>query len=80
MSPRYEAGNLPEGNWDEYRKTSISKAIEMDHDFEVQTIDGNIALGRAGDYLIVDSEGHPYPCDRFVFAASYVRAQEQPVA
>lgn len=69
---QFDSQNLPRGVWSEYRKTAITKAIQMTEDFEVITIDGNVARGRAGDYLMVDSAGHPYPCNRYEFAASYV--------
>lgn len=69
--PRYDAGSLPEGEWHEYRKTTITRAVQMDHDFEVVTIDGNAVKGKAGDYILVDSHGFPYPCNRFEFPVIY---------
>lgn len=69
---RFSSANLPDGDWAEYRKVSITKAIQMESDFEVETIDGNIVRGHAGDYLCLDQQGHPYPCNRFEFACIYV--------
>ena len=67
---RFDAENLPEG-FREYRKLTVTKCVQMDEDFEVVTIDGNIAKGKAGDYLCVDSQGHPYPCCFAEFIAIY---------
>lgn len=68
---RYRHDALPEGEWEEFRKVAITRAMQMNEDFEVETIDGNIAKGCAGDYLCVDSAGHPYPANRHVFIASH---------
>lgn len=70
----YDQFDLPQGNWGDYRKLTITRAIEMDHDFQVVTIDGNTVQGKAGDYILVDSHGHPYPCNRHEFIAIYALA------
>ena len=71
---RYSDSNLPEGDWNDYRKMTITRCIKMHEDFEVVTIDGNLARGKAGDYLCVDSQGHPYPCNGHEFIAIYAPA------
>lgn len=54
-----------------YTKTEPAVAQKMDHAFTCLTIDGNLATGEAGDYLMVDSEGYPYPCAARVFEATH---------
>lgn len=75
--PRYDQDNLPAHGWGEFRKLTVTKAVQMNHDFEVVTIDGNTAKGKAGDYLCVDSQGHPYPCNKYEFACIYAPIEEK---
>jgi hypothetical protein len=73
---RYDREHLPEGQWREFRKLTVTKAIQMKQDFEVLTIDGNLACGKSGDYILVDSHGHPYPCAKHEFIAIYTPVQK----
>lgn len=69
--PVISTDNLPTGEWVTARKTTLVRAIKMDAPFICYTIDGNMAQGQAGDYVMVDEHGFPYPCHAKVFEASY---------
>ncbi len=58
-----------------YRKTVPTAARRMSVPFTVNTSEG-VMEGRAGDYLCLDSKGHPYPCAADVFESSYVREKD----
>lgn len=55
-----------------FRKVALTKARKMDVPFTVETLEGTMD-GKAGDYLCLDTKGHPYPCDAEVFHASYAQ-------
>lgn len=67
---RHVAGALP-GGLRTWRRVGTVRAMQMPEDFETVTVEGNVAGGRAGDYLCVDSTGHPYPCNREVFERAH---------
>lgn len=59
----------PPATW---RKLPVPvRAVRMRVPFRVRTVDGNLAEGRAGDYLCVGPAGDRYPCRREVFEATY---------
>ena len=58
------------GGFQTYRKVALTRARRMEKPFYVETPHGPTD-GKAGDYLCLDSKGHPYPCDAEVFHASY---------
>ena len=55
------------------RKTGLAKAIQMDAPFQVMTIQGNLAGGQPGDYLMAnpDNPKDIYPCERTIFESTY---------
>jgi hypothetical protein len=58
-------------DWFNCRKRPvIIKAIEMDIDFKVQTIEG-IVEGKAGDFLLEGVNGEVYPCKKEIFKKTY---------
>ena len=69
--PVVSTDNLPDDGWVQVRKTTLGRARKMDAAFVCFTIDGNMAAGHAGDYLMVDDQGFPYPCNEEVFKNSY---------
>ena len=46
------------------------KAVQIDEDFWVETLEGN-HQGKAGDYLIEGIKGELYCCDKEIFEESY---------
>jgi len=52
------------------KKPIIIKAIQMDEDFEVETLEGN-HKGKAGDYLLEGIAREVYPCKKDIFEQSY---------
>jgi hypothetical protein len=69
--PIVTTDDLPEDGWVTVRKTTLTRARKMDEPFLAYTIDGNLAQGQAGDYLMVDGQNYPYPCHYEEFANSY---------
>jgi len=58
-------------DWKYFQKRPVVvKAIRMDKDFEVETLEGTMK-GKAGDYLIEGVEGELYPCDYKIFQKTY---------
>lgn len=54
-----------------YEKLPIQvQAIQMNEDFVVETLEGNM-MAYEGDYLIIGVEGEPYPCNREIFEKTY---------
>lgn len=65
-----------------YRKTGLAKAVQMNKPFQVMTIQGNLAGGVAGDYLMVnpDNPEDVYPCKEAIFDATYEKVDDTPKA
>jgi len=64
--------------WAEYRKTEPIKAVQMDEDFEVETLEGTMK-GKKGDWLAEGVEGERWPIDKAIFDKTYekvARAKE----
>ena len=59
-----------------YRKTAVTRARQMETDFQVATTEG-LMSAKAGDYLCVDSKGNLYPCAKEVFEESYEEIKEE---
>lgn len=59
-----------------YRKKSLTRAVQMDTDFQVATTEG-VMSAKAGDYLCLDIKGNPYPCDKLVFESSYEEVNQE---
>lgn len=58
------------GELGSYRKTALTRAVQMDEPFEVHTEEG-VMTGQAGDYLCVGQAGEAYPCARAIFEKTY---------
>lgn len=52
------------------KKPLIVEAYQTDHEIEITTLNGPVSA-HAGDYIIKDTKGVPYPCDREVFEETY---------
>lgn len=59
-----------------FRKKVLTKAVQMDTDFEVATVEG-IRSGKSGDYLCLDSKGNPYPYDKLEFETLYEEVNQE---
>lgn len=68
-------GDLPESVQAEFRacmkKPIPIRAMPMDHDFRVQTLEGDYKQGKPGDYLMCGVAGELYICDREIFEHTY---------
>jgi len=53
-----------------YHKITPIKAIQMDKDFTVNTLEGTMQ-GHAGDYLATGIKGEKYPIAKEIFERSY---------
>lgn len=56
------------------RKPLQVQARQMEVAFTCKTIDGNVAAGKAGDYLVLDAKGFPYPCQREIFEGTHEKS------
>jgi len=62
-------------DWFHCRKKPITiKAIQMDKDFEVETLEGN-HKGKAGDYLLEGVKQEVYPCRKDIFEETYKKVK-----
>ena len=48
------------------------KAIQMDSDFTVQTLEGEYS-GKKGDYLLEGIKQEVYPCRKDIFQETYIK-------
>lgn len=65
----------PENEWFHCRKKPIIvSAIQMEEDFVVETLEGEVK-GKAGDYLLKGIKEEVYPCRRDIFEESYERVK-----
>ena len=53
------------------KKPIIVHAKQIDKDFRVNSLEGNYAQGKAGDYLMRGVEGELYICNKEIFEKSY---------
>jgi hypothetical protein len=67
---------MPEGfSW--FKKKPIPiKAIQINEDFEVHTLEGTFNA-KAGDYLIEGVRGELYSCKEDIFKATYEYSSEK---
>lgn len=56
--------------WNTYRKTALIRAMQMEADFEVQTLEG-VMKGHAGDYLAEGPAGDRWPIKKEIFENTY---------
>ena len=54
-----------------YQKRLFTRAVEMDKDFQVVTLEGTMTA-KAKDFLAWDVNNNPYPIDREVFKKTYM--------
>lgn len=47
------------------------QAVQMDCEFQVETLEGNYKTGKAGDYLMCGIDSELYICDKDIFERSY---------
>jgi len=52
------------------KKPVIIKAVQMDKDFKVKTLEGN-HKGKKGDYLLEGIKGEVYLCRKDIFEETY---------
>ena len=57
-----------------YTKTAIIQAVRMMAPFSVETPEG-MAVGKAGDMLMIGANGEMYPCDIEIFKKTYAPAR-----
>ena len=53
------------------KKPIAVKAIQIQEDFRVDTMEGDYKQGKAGDYLMCGVMGELYICDKEIFEMSY---------
>lgn len=59
-------------DWSYFKKKPVTiKAIQMDKDFKVKTLEGVSLAGKKGDYLIEGVKGEVYPCRKDIFEETY---------
>jgi hypothetical protein len=56
---RFSTGELPEGDWLEFRKTALTRMTRVDGPFVVETSEGPLSCDDG--WLAVDARGYPYP-------------------
>jgi len=58
-------------NFKVYKKKPVKiKAVQMNKEFEVETLEG-VLKGKVGDYLLQGVKGELYPCDKEIFEETY---------
>lgn len=53
------------------KKPMVVHAIQINEEFRVDSLEGNYARGKPGDYLMCGIEGEMYICGRTIFEKSY---------
>lgn len=53
------------------KRPIIVHAIRMDEQFRVNSLEGDYAQGKPGDYLMKGIRGELYICDKEIFEESY---------
>ena len=61
---------------DEYRKTALVTAVQIDESFAVQTLEG-FASGEPGDWLVCNPAGECWPVQADVFTRRYTPASAE---
>lgn len=56
---KFGEGNLPEGDWRQFRKVVPTNMVRIDGPFTVETSEG--PLHCTDGWLAVDARGYPYP-------------------
>ena len=72
----FNTDNLPDGDWQEFRKKVLTKMIRIDGPFTVETSEGPL---RCEDgWLAIDARGYPYPIAADEQALIYEAIYETP--
>jgi len=53
------------------KKPITVQAVQMNKQFQVETLEGNYKTGKPGDYLMCGIDGELYICDKDIFERSY---------
>lgn len=67
----YEAFENVDGMLECRKKPIIIHAKQIDEPFRVNSIEGDYANGKAGDYLMQGVDNELYICDKNIFEKSY---------
>lgn len=67
----FETYQEPEGLRKCVKKPIPVQAKQMESDFRVNSLEGDYAQGRAGDYLMRGIDGELYICKKEIFEKSY---------
>lgn len=59
-----------------YRKTATARAIKMDVEFRVNSLEGDYKQGKPGDYLMRGPDNELYICDGHIFDKTYVFVED----
>lgn len=60
-----------EGSQNCMKKPIIVQAMQVNEPFRVNSLEGDYAQGKAGDYLMTGVDGEHYICDKSVFERTY---------
>lgn len=53
------------------KRPIVVHAVQINEEFRVNSLEGDYAQGKAGDYLMRGIKGELYICDREVFESTY---------
>ena len=53
------------------KRPIVVQAKQIDHEFRVNTLEGNYKHGKAGDYLMRGVDGELYICEKSIFEKTY---------
>jgi len=60
------------------KKPIVVHAAQINEEFRVDSLEGDYAQGKPGDYLIVGINNEQYICDKAIFEKSYDWVEEVP--
>lgn len=53
------------------KRPIVVHALQINEEFRVESLEGDYAQGKPGDYLMTGVKGENYICDRQVFEETY---------
>jgi len=53
------------------KRPIVIHAVQIDEEFRVQSLEGDYAQGKPGDYLMRGIKGELYICDKEIFESTY---------
>jgi hypothetical protein len=53
------------------KRPIVVHAAQINEEFRVESLEGNYAIGKPGDYLMTGTAGEQYICDKAIFKATY---------